>query len=356
MMFSNRKTIRQALLNGANTKVSESELQKQFLLSENSAPWYVHLFLILGSWLGTVLIAVFIGWRLRSTEAATYFILGIVLSIGAVLIYHAAKNSNFVKHLAIPVSLLGVMSLLFGFDKFGFSERSIALVIIVAEAAVFIVNSDPVRRFICTLSIPIATGFLIYSKTSLYPYQLIFILQLGIGVLLWENQAKVLASKLASSLQPAMYGLLTGLLVLLLFTVYREKSSYRVVFDFNQWWLTTSAVAIAFLYVIRNALQKLNSANINFAIFGSVLVILIALLTYHSPGVLAALLVLVIAYSQGSRILFGIACAFLVFYLSAYYYNLSISLLQKSISLMASGIFILLAAWIMNRLTPSEDV
>ena len=358
MMFSKRKTIREVFADElpGGKRIEQNQLMEYFSAKSNAAPWYVHMFMIIGSWIGVFLIAIFIGFQVKGSSGGVFATFGVVFTIAAILLYRSNPNSNFVQHLSIPISLLGLICLTIGIALLSkWSARGTAGVVALVELAIFLVYTDAVRRFICMLTIPVALAFVFYSKVSLYPYQLVFLILIILVVMLWENQERILKLGNSSFLMPALFGSVTSLLVLLLATVYRDKSMFRTVLDYNQWWVTTLFITIAFLYVIRNALHRLNQPNQSYAIFGGALVVLIALLTYHSPGVLASLMVLIIAYSHGSRILFSVAAVFLIVFMSAYYYNLGISLLYKSFSLMASGVVVLLAAWVMHRLPKSDE-
>ena len=55
------------------------------------------------------------------------------------------------------------------------------------------------------------------------------------------------------------------------------------------------------------------------------------------PGILAALIVLVLGFWRSNRGLMGLASIFLVFYIWAYYYSLEWTLLVKSLVLLGSG-------------------
>jgi len=356
MIFSKRESLNQILvtLNSNETQINDKAFKNLFSAKASAAPWYVHLLLILGSWLGVLLIAIYIAIKFRSNSSSIFLVLGVLLSIGAIFLYRFNSKSNFAQHLSIPISIFGIMALSFAIEEITNSERMVAVVIIFVELAIFIFNSDPVRRFLCSLSIPMALAVVVYSQTSLYPYQIPFMLQILVAVYLWENQSKLLAKKHSSYLVPTMYSVIVGLLILLLFTVYRDESLYRVALDHRQWWLTTLTITLAFFYVIKQAVAKFNNINNYVTVFAVILVLLIAILTYHSPGVLASLLVLVMAYSHGSKLLFSIAATFLLIFISAYYYNLSISLLVKSVSLMASGVILLAAAWFMRRTQLTE--
>ena len=70
----------------------------------------------------------------------------------------------------------------------------------------------------------------------------------------------------------------------------------------------------------------------------------------RAPGLVAAIIVLLLAFRTGNRILLGLALVFLLVYLSAYYYHLEISLLLKSVTLAGSGLVFLALRYAQARL------
>jgi uncharacterized membrane protein len=69
--------------------------------------------------------------------------------------------------------------------------------------------------------------------------------------------------------------------------------------------------------------------------------VLASLPALWTPGVLAAVIVIVLGFQRGNRLLLGLGSVFLVIFLIAFYYHLDISLLQKSLILVATGLLLL---------------
>jgi uncharacterized membrane protein len=83
--------------------------------------------------------------------------------------------------------------------------------------------------------------------------------------------------------------------------------------------------------------------------------VLLGLLTLSTPGLIAAVAVLTLGFDRRNRILIGIAAVFLVKFASVYYYSLRMTLLAKSVVLVASGVLLLAArAYVYLRYKPSE--
>jgi hypothetical protein len=70
---------------------------------------------------------------------------------------------------------------------------------------------------------------------------------------------------------------------------------------------------------------------------------LLALATLKAPGLAPALIILVLGFANGNRVLAGFGAMALLAYLSYYYYALHATLLEKSALLAATGAALLLA-------------
>jgi uncharacterized membrane protein len=69
--------------------------------------------------------------------------------------------------------------------------------------------------------------------------------------------------------------------------------------------------------------------------------VLVSLPALWMPGILAATIVLALGFQRGNRILLGLAAIFLAIFLIAFYYNLEVTLLAKSLLLLAAGLLLL---------------
>jgi hypothetical protein len=76
---------------------------------------------------------------------------------------------------------------------------------------------------------------------------------------------------------------------------------------------------------------------------------------YFLPGLAFALFGLALGRHMGSALLSGAAGAFLLAYQAQYYYLLELSLLRKSLLLMASGVLLLLLAFALRHFRGNDE-
>jgi hypothetical protein len=74
-------------------------------------PWYVSLLLGAAGWLAGILGVVFIALLIEPRGAGSYALIGIVLLVGAVVLYLVAEDAPFLDQLALAVSIAGQVCL-----------------------------------------------------------------------------------------------------------------------------------------------------------------------------------------------------------------------------------------------------
>ena len=81
------------------------------------------------------------------------------------------------------------------------------------------------------------------------------------------------------------------------------------------------------------------SAPVSFSALGGA--VALGGVTLDSPGIVAGVAVLMLAFDRRNRVLLGMAAIFLVVFGSFYYYSLQLTLLEKSGVLVGSGLILL---------------
>ncbi len=79
----------------------------------------------------------------------------------------------------------------------------------------------------------------------------------------------------------------------------------------------------------------------------------IAIASYKAPGIATGLVIVLLGFANANRVLTGLGLFSLIAYLSLYYYQLQATLLVKSASLIATGIVLLVARFVLSRLWPA---
>jgi uncharacterized membrane protein len=119
----------------------------------------------------------------------------------------------------------------------------------------------------------------------------------------------------------------------------------------------TLLVAAVFLAVTVQILRELAiepSSREGLAILGCA--VLAVGVSFPAHGLAAALLLLILGFAGGNRVLFGLGLLAVASFLAHYYFQMRETLLYKSLILGATGLFLLGLRWGLGRLFPAREV
>lgn len=369
MNFPTRRTRRELIahIEQDGHSIDKEKLSSLLNLESTPNPWYINGLLGFAAWFSAICFLAFLTLFIKPYDTSHLLLLGLGFSALGIYWERRYKSNIFVSQLALILSIVGVILFAIGMGSFLYQDvrsdiqvlsvvRIHALIILLFEVGVFILNSSSVRRYIAINNISIAFLFIIHIKYSLMSFQFAYMLLALSSLLAWEGHSRLLQFKghWQSLVRFAMPMLL---LALLLFTVWQNKYFYKL---FNatpqDWWISTLAIAVVYVGLIVRIYQRLENPNRSHLLFAIGLVVLIAILTYHSPGIIGSLFVLTLAYAHGHKILLAFSIVLLTLFTVFYYYNMTISLLDKSISLMSVGSILIIAAWVSQKLPTNEEL
>lgn len=326
-------------------------------------PWFVRAMMGAAAWFAA---SFFLPWLVLLVGATTlrgggYVFLGLVLCGAAVAMFRAvavregAKPQVFLQQLALVVSLSGQASFAFGLFEWAPHGRTIVwlllLVLAVFETVLTLLVADALHRILASgaagaalawalldLHLPgiasavVAAGFtLAWLNETTQPARAEPVRAVGYGLTLafcavsaWEATLGGMVRELAGTTAQALAGRTQGaqwaghalLGAILLYAAWRIAARYP-------------GLAVA----TRTRLMLLGLAAI--------------VMGWFAPGLAAALLVLILGFANGNRLVLGLGCLGAAASLGWYYYNLELTLLAKSGVLVISGLVALAAgAWL----------
>jgi hypothetical protein len=345
---------------------------------DTSPPWFARIIAGFGAWVATAfLIGSLIAAKVVNEETSA-IIVGTVLVAGAVYLRRTAEaEAEFKRQLAFAGSLAGQVLVIAGVAGETRSAALAGLVALVMSAILIPLVSDQAQRFISGLAGSIAAlaamadlrlawtigdfgplGAIVVRGTDLAALAIV-----ALTAYIWRIGVRERSRAVAEMLEPVGYGTVAALFAVLLFSslfavaddLVRGPESTRV----NAWHLgplTTAGITAA---LIALALATFSEQRLKprqeVVIVALAATVLLGLLTLSTPGLIAAVAVLTLGFDRRNRILIGIAAVFLVKFASVYYYSLRMTLLAKSVVLVASGVLLLAArAYVYLRYKPSE--
>jgi hypothetical protein len=317
---------------------------------EAASPWPVRVMLGIAGWLGALFLLGFAGVAFavlfKSAEAALPA--GFVCCLAAYGIFRGLPNSDFFGQFGFAISVAGQSLLTVGMNKLAGDKESSAVFLAMAavEALLAFVIPNYVHRVFTTLA---ANVFLLIALADMGFVPLAGVIAaIGVAVV-WRNLP--LMAKRPSLWEPIGYGFAIALLHIdgtLLFTdaLWNHlKPAIHI-----PWWAAPIATGLVFIYVVWELRERAAvAANSAGGLFVMVAALVIAVAGLFAPGIVAAVLVIVLGFANGKRVLMGLGLLAFAFYLSHFYYQLSSTLLTKSVVLAATGVCLLGLRSIMRR-------
>ncbi|MGB5494561.1 MAG: DUF4401 domain-containing protein, partial [Sedimenticolaceae bacterium] len=179
----------------------------------------------------------------------------------------------------------------------------------------------------------------------------------GALILLHRGMPSLISSRYSAFVRPLMNGLvLSAFGVLLLSTVY-VLPELGVDFQFYpRPWISTILLGALFLYVgtqIRAMIAAASNMTASLVFYGMMLVIIAC--SWAAPGLLLGLIIVMLGAESGSKTFIGAGIVFFSVFLAAYFYGIEVSMLTKSITLVASGAAVLVSRWAVLRTIATRE-
>lgn len=305
-------------------------------------PWYVRALVGFGAWLASLFFLGFVFTTLNIFDnEVAIMIFGALLTAGA-WVLRSRSRSDFNVQLALASALAGEAMFVIGlWETAQLDYRSGLAVIVMLQGVLAVVFPDTVHRFLSVLFSAGAGLMLIYALDGA-PFIHVYVLALGVAVVaLQRHDARLRATGLSGRLRPIAYGLLVAWFgYLLMSAVYVLPMEWREEVRFYpRPWLSSIGLGALWLWVAwrlmaEGRLALPGTARVLF-LGGIVLIVVCAL---KAPGLIGALLVVMLGAAYAERLLLGAGFAFLTVFLGAYFYGIEISLLAKSGTLILTGL------------------
>lgn len=329
-----------------------------------TTPWFVRVMQGVGGWISALFLLFFVGAGLefvfKSTTVA--FVFGLCACAIAGVIFRSKSANDYLAQFGLAISLAGQGLVLFAIgDGFRNETSTIALGMCLFQAILFFAMPNFVHR-VWTAWTGAGAAVFALADWQLQAYAP-GLLSLACAWV-WLNEFRYVQR--SAMLRAAGYGLILALMCAVAWVTATNYAGYVLFFDYRlpahayHFWIGTGLSGITLLWAVqqlllREGVQPVSGAGLRLLAAASIL----ALATLKAPGLAPATLILLLGYGNGSRILFGLGVASLLGYLSFYYYSLSMTLLQKSEIMAATGTallavrFLLLQGW--SKPSPQED-
>ena len=325
---------------------------------DTTPPWYARVIAGFGAWMATAFLIGFLVVSDVVGNAADAMKLGPILVAAAVLLRRSAKlDAEFTRQLALAVSFAGQALLIVGVGTETKSWSTAARVTLVMSVALIPLVPDQAHRFMSALIGSLAAFWAMGDLTHVGRLGRLVVggpdvaalAMVAVIAYVWRADLRGRSPDLAEMLRPVGYGTVVGLFGLLLFSSLFAAAAMNLFATARpgprQFGPATAVGITAALVALQVAISKEqrprpHAEALVVAILAS---LVLCWLTLWTPGVVAAVAALALGFDRRDRVLVGLAIAFLVKFASVYYYSLQMTLLAKSMVLVAGGLVLLAA-------------
>jgi len=311
---------------------------------ERDHPWYISVFLafagILTAIMGCAFVESFIGLLLSSADESVFGVLGLIIFAGAIFLRRKTQ-SPYLQHMLNTMILVGGGLAAFGFGIKIADFDGIVIYLLVLSLIVFVAVRDRILEFMSAAVIITLIGMELYHLKIPMVESVILIISTGIGVVLLTRPLRnrlFNAAGTALLIAPAILGI--GLVHVHRLGDVVEASRFS-----DDW-----PARIISLVVLLAAIAYLNRGKSVSDFKPPVIVLapLVGAAALVPLGGASALLLILAGYILGSRTLAIIGTLLQIYFLTMFYYDLSLDLLTKSIILFVSGL-LFLGVWAFVR-------
>ncbi|WP_044210601.1 DUF4401 domain-containing protein [Flammeovirga sp. OC4] len=328
--------------NGGNSKINMQALGNELEKETISLSILMKVLIYLGGFFASslFLIFIFILFFIAEADHIVISVLGFIFSGFGILI-HRKANEIFPAAFSTFAFIIGQVTLTTGLVLAKTSDYLVIGILIALNTITIVLVKRYLFVFIATLVI----GACCYALVFLLEAPILFhLLLLFYGVLItiiFTNEGRVyrLFRNDVQLINPLVEALLLVFFMgLPLFLIQEDR------FIIPYEWVSTVGIAGLLTYFLlhSNKKQSLGLTSLKIILF----VLIFSMPTLFAPYIVGCFYLLILGIINNHKYLRGFGVITLIFSISRYYYDLELTLLEKSLSLMISGVMIIVLYWI----------
>ncbi len=326
-------------------------------LERTDSPWYVRVMLGIAGWIGSLFLFGFVGvgFSFVMQSAIASLVVGSLVCCGAFALFRLKRDSDFVTQFGLAVGLVGQMLLVYGFfELFGQNEAICYVAVFVVEVVLTMVMPNFIYRVISSMAAGVALSF---ALNSFGAYGVASALMAAGFALVWLQDARWV--RFSRVCRPVGYGLALSLLLYRASLLWGRGLWWPRSYRGSNWlalytpWLGKALLIAVFLAVVLVLLKRMHIAVAGRTgitiLAGATLVMAVS---FQTPGIASALLIIVIGFAVCNRVILGLGLLAFGSFLSNYYYMMQSTLLAKSMLLLGFGAVLLVSRLIIRAWLP----
>ena len=319
----------------------------------SGSPWFVRLMLGIAGWIGALFLLGFVGTALEFIleDGPSAIIAGAVCCAAAFAIFQRMDGKDAAEQFALALSLAGQGLLIVGLaDIFDADDPTLYFAIAAVELALVWMIPNFVHRFLAAAGSALAITLAI---NQLGLHGLATPLLCVALALIWLDATKWATA--GSLWRPIGYGLVLAVITIETFHVLRGEDVFGIAradgwMALHGQWIGRGVTGVVLLLASASlAVREGYRPGSRIFLLSVCAAGLSAILGVVAPGLGSTLLILLLGYAAGNRLLVGAGIFGLLGFTSHYYYSLHASLLSKSAILALTGFVLLAIAWYLRR-------
>lgn len=323
----------------------------------SASPWFVRVMLGIAGWIGALFLIAFVGgaFAFIMQDASFAAIAGAVCCAAAFVLFRSFDGNDFAEQFGLVVSLVGQILIAVGLSQYlKIEEPPLYFAFAAVEVALAFAVPNFLHRVLVTSGAAIALGLGI-SQLELHGLAAP-LLSLGLAFVWIEPRRWAADGKIW---RPIGYGLVLALLIVETFRLFGAGWLLGARGDEPGWFslygpLIGRGLTAAVLVWVAATLSLREGRGSRISLFAIAVAILVGLLSLTAPGLASALLILLLGFAAGSRILVALGILSLLGFVAHFYYSLHATLLEKSGVMALTGLCLLAAHLLLRRLLPAS--
>jgi hypothetical protein len=325
-------------------------------IAAGQMPWYLRVLIGAGAWIGaSFLLSAVTGLVLVGSgdvKNVVAILLGIIFIVVST-VFRRRTAGTFATQLALVVSSTGQLLVIGGVGAETSSVVAGCFAAVLSSIPLIVWFPDRVQRFSATLVVCGALVAVVVDSKMPHGLEAIALATVALTLWLCRLAPRATIEAHAEIVEPIVYGLVVAMLGLLV-----THTVVMMVDIFNERWLSMGPIAVVGFVLALAVLAEsiFLEHDVPFGRLDALAtlagILALGAITRSTPAIVATVLLLVLGFDRRARGLIALATVFFLGFTAAFYYDLHMTLLQKSGILILSGA-VCLAAWAAVRARPA---
>lgn len=317
---------------------------------EDDIPWYMRVAVGVGAWAATAFLLAFLFGLQLIRDDVPRIVFGAAL-IAAALWARREAAAEFMRQAAVAGSLAGVGLITVSLGSLSHSGVVAGTAGVALSTALIILMPDRVLRFLATLLAAVCAVAVVLDLEWARGLEVAAIAVVLVAGWVWRFGLREREVRVAELLEPVGYGAIVAVFAMLLFSTATDgRISPLHSQTAGLGMFTTAVIAILLLALVVGIFAEHGRSTAEptvLLVLASI--VLLAVLTRSTPGIVAGVAVLVLGFDRRNPVLIAMAALYLVVFGSVYYCSLHMTLIEKAGVLAASGALLLAARMVIGR-------